>query len=983
MSSRSVPPRNVSRSRAQLLARCISGALTLAGSAAGAQSASDNATVGDESAALEEVTVTGSRIARRDFVANSPITTASREFIDASGAVTLEAALDKLPQFGLGSTATAAAFSGTGLATLNMRGLGPYRNLVLVDGRRAQPSTILGVVDLNTIPRALIEDIEIISGGASAVYGSDAVSGVVNIKLKERFTGLQIDPQITAYEHGGGQTTDVAVTLGSNFAEDRGNALLSLSYTDREEVGFTEREFFRRHQGGTDFRLPTGVYRPALNLPAQAALDAVFGSYGAAAGRVPRNSMLGFNDDGTLFSASNGPYNYRGSDTLLYNTGRQLNNLNQFSILQVPLERYTAFARGTYELVPAVESYAQVSYSRHDTTTIAEAGNNALTVPVTNPFIPQDLRAILASRADPGAPFTLDKRYQEAGPRVFNREFDAYQLIGGLRGEAAFLDGTWDVYASRGSTRFLESNPGSVLISSLNALINAPDGGASLCDGGYNPFGVQPLSAACRDYLVSTPLSKTTLDQDIIEGTLQGRLADLPAGELRFAVGAGYRKNSYRFQPDSELARGNVVGVFRTEPSSGSTSVRELYAELLVPVLSGAAFADELEVDLAYRYSDHDTAGGVDTYKADLNWRIVTSFGLRGGYQRAVRAPSVGELYVAPNVAIPGIGNVASGGGDPCHFQSQARSGADAAAVRALCVAQGVPVGLIDSFDNLQNEVLATNVGNVRLQPEVADTYTFGAVFNSPLDHPLARQLSVSIDYYDIQLDGAISSITAPQSIPKCFNRDGSNPTLAADNFFCGLITRDATTGVFVDVAQPTLNVGAYRTSGIDLQLNWTAGLDALGLGRVPGSLSVDAVVSRLDSFEIQTQQGGSYAQYAGTVGSPSASQPGSLPEWKALTTLTYRNDLFTVGARWRFIDAMRDASIATNPASTIPGVPSVSYVDLFGRCQLSEAFELHAGVNNVADEQPPVLRATPGTTEPNTYDVLGRAYYLGLTTRF
>jgi iron complex outermembrane recepter protein len=151
----------------------------------------------------------------------------------------------------------------------------------------------------------------------------------------------------------------------------------------------------------------------------------------------------------------------------------------------------------------------------------------------------------------------------------------------------------------------------------------------------------------------------------------------------------------------------------------------------------------------------------------------------------------------------------------------------------------------------------------------------------------------------------------------------------------------------------------------------------------VPGSLSVDAVVSRLDSFEIQAQQGGSYAQYAGTVGSSSASQPGSLPEWKALTTLTYRNDLFTVGARWRFINAMRDASIATNPASTIPGVPSVSYVDLFGRWQLSEAFELHAGVNNVADEQPPVLRATPGTTEPNTYDVLGRAYYLALTTRF
>jgi len=938
----------------------------------------------DVSSPIETVTVTGSRIARAQDVTPSPVVSVPQDLLSSTGAVTIETALNQLPQFGLGGNQAVAGFSGTGLATLNLRGLGNYRNLVLVDGRRPQPSTILQVIDINTIPKALIQDIEIISGGASAVYGSDAISGVVNLKLNPRFEGVQLDTQYNLTEEGDGATQDVSLTVGGNFADDRGNAVVSVSYTDREAVDFQSRDFFRRAQGGTDFRLPTGIYSPGQNQPTLAALDSVFAQYGVAAGAVPRNSRIGFNQDQTLFSASNGPDNYRGPSSLLYNNGSQLNNLNQFSIIQVPLERYTLFGKGTYDLSPAVSTYLQFNFSKHETTTIAEAGNNAISVPVTNPFISDDLAALLASRTQPNAPFTLDKRYQgEAGPRVFNRDFDVYQLLAGLQGDVDFLEGSWDVYASRGRTTLLERNPGSVLISSLNTLVNAPDGGASLCEGGYNPFGVSTLSASCQSFLVATPKSETVIDQDVVEATFQGRLFTWAPGDVRFAVGSGYRRSEYGFEPDRELAIGNVVGVFRTEASIGSTEVYEVYAEVLAPILADKPFAKSLQLGLAYRFSDYDTAGGVDAYKADLNWALNDVFNIRGGYQRAVRAASVGELYVAPNVAIPGIGQVASGGGDPCDFRSQARAGTDSAGVRSICLEQGVPLGLYDTFDNLQQEVLATNVGNPALNPESADTYTFGVLLRSISDSPWLRDLSVSVDYYDIRLQGAISTITAPQSIPKCFNRDGSNPTLDPENFFCQQITRNPVTGVFLDVNQPTLNIGAYETAGVDLALNWNVGLDALGVDAESATLGLRSYVTYLDSFRVQTTINGAFAEYGGTVGSPTASAPGSLPEWKAVTDLHLDTRQLGAGVRWRFVDSMLDSSLATNPASTSPGVGAYHLFDLFGHWDINESVRLQGGVNNVEDREPPIVRGVPGNTETSTYDIYGRSYYLALSARF
>ncbi|MBD9481076.1 TonB-dependent receptor [Pseudoxanthomonas sp. PXM02] len=915
---------------------------------------------------LDAVSVTGSRIAALDYESSSPLTTVSAEDIQATGTSTLEESLNQLPQLGLGANKTNAGWGGTGQSTLNLRGLGAQRNLVLLDGRRLQPSTTDNVVDINGIPSALIEGVEIISGGASAVYGSDAIAGVVNVRLKDDFEGVRLDSQVSQYAEGDGTTHDLSLTFGGNFADGRGNAVLSFSWTDRDGVDYMAREFFRKSPGGTDFRIQTGTYEFGANLPGQAAVDQVFAQYGAAPGRVPvtTTTYLGFNDDGTLFLANKGPFNWRGSDTLLFNTGTQLNNLNQDSLIQVPLERHTAFGRATFQLTDDVQAYGQFSWSNLQSYVAAEAGNAGISVPVTNPFIPDDLRSILASRTNPNANFTVHKRFGEAGPRTFERDFDTWQFVVGTKGRLEALNGTWDVYASKGRTDVSEISNGAVVTQALNTLINAADGGISLCAGGYNPFGLTTLSDACRDYLVATTHSRTVFEQEVLEANLQGGLFDLPAGEVRFATGLGWRRNRYEFQPDRLLQQGGVIGLPAKGASGGSTSVKELYVEALVPLLYGKPFAHALDVGLAYRYSDYDLSGGTDTYKFDFTWALIDSLRLRGSYQRAVRAPSVGELYVAAQTESNSYGLVANGQGDQCQAGSPLRSGANAAAVEALCLAQGVPSALLPGYIDTQRESLATIAGNTGLTPETADTYTVGVVWS-----PDGSGFSVAADWFDIKVTDVIGTLTSSQVLASCFNQDGANPGYAVDNFYCQQIQRNATTGRIDNIFKPTYNMGSLRTQGVDVQLDWSRQWEGVA------SLRASSVLSWVDRYDVQTLKGGTVYDYVGTVG--------YVPEWKAVSQLRYGQGTFGAGLRWRYLGAQQHSSKVTNPASTTPGVDAYHYFDAFGDWALNDTITLRAGINNLLDKEPPQVGGTPGATHASTYDIFGRQYFVGLTAKF
>lgn len=951
-------------------------ATSLQAAPAFAQEGEDIAPSHEAAESGEAIVITGSRIARRDFVADTPIVTVGIDRIVATGEPTLERVLSQLPQFGLGENSTRTGFGTTGQATLNLRSLGAERNLVLLDGRRLQPSNIQQVVDLNTIPLPLLESVEIITGGASSTYGSDAIAGVVNFRTRRDFEGLQFDASYNLTGQGDGGVLDVSGTVGGNFADERGNAVLSIGYTDRNRVPYKNREFFRENLGGTDLRIPIGAYAPGGNAPTQAAIDALFATYGIAAGSVARSSALALNTDGSLFSASNGVFNYRGGWTGLLNTGRQINNLNQFLVIQAPLERITAFGRVTYDLTDDVTVYAQAQYADYETRIYVEPGNTSISIPITNPFIPDNLRALLASRADPTANLVLEKRFIEAGPRITDRSLQTYQFVGGLRGPLEAIDGTWDVYASHGRTRIDEASPGSVLVSSLNSLINAPDGGASICAGGFNPFGINPLSQACFDYLVAAPTRGTELTQTVAEATVQGRLFRPFDEDVRFAAGGSFRRNGYETTPDRILSAGDVVGVQFTRPSQGTTEVWEAYGELLVPILKDRPFAESLELNLGYRYSRYNISGGASTYKVEGHYSPVRGLRLRGGYARAVRAPSVGELFVAPSGSVPSIGQPSQGQGDPCAIANPARTGPNAAGVRALCLAQGVPANVIDSFVNLQNDAPATLVGNPNLDPETADTYTLGVTFSPPTGNPIFSGLSLSVDYYNIKVAGAIGVYSALQSVTSCFNIDGSNPNLDPANEFCANIARDPNTGRISQIRQPTRNLGAFRTSGIDVALRW-----AVPIG--PGRATLDSNVTWLDSFEVQAIPGGPFLEYAGSVGGTATFQPGSLPEWKAVTQLAYSVGGIELGGRWRFLDSMRAVQRVVNPAATTPGVPSYNLFDVFASVRVSQDFTFRFGINNVADRRPPVTGGIPGTTEASTYDVLGRTFYVSTRVNF
>jgi iron complex outermembrane receptor protein len=942
-----------------------------------------------------EIVVTGSRIARTDYTATSPVVTVGAEAIENSGAITLEDALNDLPQFQPSSSSvTGGTNTNTpGQATINLRGLGTNRALVLLDGRRLQPSNADGTIDVNTIPDILIQGVETITGGASTAYGSDAISGVVNFKLRHDLEGLRLDAMSGITSRGDGSSLKVSAALGGKFGEGRGRALLALTYSERGTILNGSRSFFD-DSPGIVFP-PQGTVAFGNNVPSQAAVDRVFARYGFPAGSVVRTEGLSFNNDGTLWN--NAPVtrpivNYRadppGLVSFVNNTA--LSDTDDGSFLSFPLKRYNAYGEVGYEVADGIEVYSNINFVNYTAIRRFGAPNlggmgTAATIPVTNPFIPSDLREILASRANPNAPFQLNKNFTETGLRGEKDTFTVYQIIAGLRGDL-FADWDYDVFGSVGRTEFGAFHRNVPQLSRIQTLFNAPDGGRSLCQGGFNPFGVFRLSASCQDYLIADTKNSTILTQKMAEANFEGPVFALPAGTVRLAVGAAYRKNSYEFLPDPLIATLDIVGFPRAVGAKGEVDVREGYAEVLIPVLRDISLIQELNIGLAYRYSDYSSVGGVSTYKADFDWSPFSAIRIRGGYQRAIRAPSLSELFSSPIGVNSQIGAPTSNGapaptGDPCDIRTIYRNGPNAAQVRALCVVQGVPEARVDSFTRGGgNSTSVLNQGNPNLNEETADTYSLGLVWRSPAPGPLLSGLSGSVDYYRIKLQDAVGLFTIGTYLPRCFNIDGSNPSYSNANQNCLNVRRDPVSGDLNQSLQPLFNLGSYLVSGIDVQVDWRAALSDVGLTGL-GQLRLNVVASYLDEFKIQNFVGGPVFDFADVVNNPALT--GSLPKWKAVTSLNYSQGIFDVGVRWRYIDGMRDTTRVTTPGSTTPGVPAYHYFDLNLRADVAESMTLRAGITNLFDKGPPIVGGQVGSTEPRTYDVIGRSFFVGVQARF
>lgn len=948
---------------------------------------------------IEHIIVTGTRITRSDYESASPIVTVLPELFEFVGSPTVEAALNQLPQLVPHGTSTSNNPGRAGQAHLNLRGLGPTATLVLLDGRRITPANGAGVVDANLIPPTLIEQVEIVSGGASAVYGSDAVAGVVNFRLRESFAGLEVGGRYGQTDRGDGEQWDVHVTAGTRFASGRGSVYGFAGRSERQLVTQGDRTFSRyalTYVGPGNGTLGPGnafiaggnviIEEGVAVLPTSGAnairrdtFDQLFASYGETS---PFQSAFGFNEDGTLFTLGNGTpgsvANFRGvRDPVLFN-GRSFGyNYAPPNALQLPLERTSAFGRLTFALTDSLRLYADGLYGDYSVSQqLAATPLAQVFMPRGNSHVPADLAFLLDSRPNPDAPFQWFKRLSEVGPRIVDSEYDVHQATIGLDGR---LSENWrfDAYAQYGENRRSDRTSGNVLRSRIEELAFAADAGFAVC-GGFDIFGLGSISPECAAYVTANAGDEVRLEQFIAEFSVEGALANLPAGELRTAFGALHKRDRFRYTADPLASRilpdgrpdlGGFGGA--RDDVRGNDYNTDLYVEALVPLLSDRPGVKLLEVGLGYRRSEYEQAGGGDAWKVELMYRPVDPLRIRGSFQNAIRAPSINELYT------PQLSNILDLGAarDPCEFTSTTRAGPDAAAAEALCIAQGVPADLLPTLRHPFNTAQGFVGGNPELKPEEAESWTVGFVWSPPRSDSRWGQMQASIDWYRIELERAIGSVSLPVMVALCFD-PRVNPDLSVDQPWCTFFARNADTGQIEDARVISRNLGVIETSGVDMQLDWS-------LPAGPGTLGVNWLVSWLDSFDRNAGANAPMEVLAGSAGASNNLLGGALPEWKSLLSLSYSRKGMTFGARQRYVAAMDDAF---DPAFRIP---SRTYIDLFGSYGfgpgLLDGLRLGFGVENLTDRSPPIFPDSTGATntDPQQYDVLGRRYFATLSYRF
>ncbi|ODT90225.1 MAG: hypothetical protein ABS86_04120 [Sphingobium sp. SCN 64-10] len=1034
--------------------------------------AQDNGAQADAADQEQAIVVTGSRIVRRDYEANSPIVTAGQELLQNSSTSAIETSLNKLPAFtpvqtpALGGDIQPTATSTPGAATVSLRNLGTNRNLVLVDGRRATPANALGVVDINTIPAAAIERVEIITGGASATYGADAVGGVVNFILKKNFEGLQFDGQIGVSQRGDGREYTLSGIMGTNFDDGRGNITIGFATNDRQSAKRIDRPWFRKTWKdprfvGTEFFPDFSGFQPYGGInPSAASMSALFGTTvdgeGNTVPAVRPGERLYFNNDGTAFtgffqSPAAGAYRFKGDLTGL-KWKRQgdgtLGQNFQDELLQLPLERYNMYARGNYEINDWVGMFAQGTFTRVQTRTIQQPSPSvngwSASIPVDGRAIPAELATILASRSD-GNPATtndatapwqltyyLDFMNREARTDVFT-----YNILAGFEGKILGTDWTWEIYGSQGESETNALITGTASLERFRAVISAPNWGAGFksqgnaafggfgastatCTSGLDPFNKsKPISADCIA-AISAPLSnRAVMQQTVFEGNAQGGLFDLPGGTVRAAVGASHRQNKYDFQNDTLTTQGSsfldqTIGIYPSGSSKGKITVNELYGELLIPVLRDMSFAKSLELSLGARTSDYNTTGSAFTWKAMADWAVTDWFRIRGGYNKAIRAPNVAELYLAPQQTF-----TAAGGGDVCRlnntlgWSANPAANSNAANVRAVCTIlmnqsiAGTAAKFYGDpqFYNALGPAFAfpTLVGNPNVKPESAKTWTLGAVISSPSSNEMFRRLRLSVDYYSIRVDDAIGPLTLDTAQRSCFDpvfnpAIANNPTAAAATAACQAIGRVAGDGALGNVQVTYLNNGRFRTRGIDLQLDW-----AFPVG--PGTFSLNTVFNYLITLKsaplpVSAGAAGKLVEYAGTLGpagsnaiSENGLNPGAF-RWKMFNTFGYSFGPASISLQWQHLPAAKSIAYTSTPTTPFVGAPAYDLFNLSGTFTITKNATLRWGIDNLFDKAPPLVEYNASTTglangigaspfNAYFYDLNGRRFYVGASFKF
>ena len=991
--------------------------------------------------------VTGSRIQRRDFEANSPILTIDDSLLKNSSTTAVETALTKLPQFhpvqtpAQGGDIQPTATDTPGGATVSLRGLGANRSLLLIDGRRATPGNASEVVDINTIPVLAIDRVETITGGASATYGADAVGGVVNFIMKKKFEGLQFDAQAGESQRGDAFEYQIGGIMGSNFADNRGNVMLAFSLNDRHEARHIDRPWFvaedkNPNTGGTNAGLAQNDieyfpdfsgYDPFTNLPSQAAVDSIF--HGGTA-QVPNSQRFYFNPDGSAFtgffqSSPNGSYAFKGDTTgtkWKLNSNGALTQSFQDALAVLPLNRDNIFSRGSYEINDWVSFVAQGMFSKVQTHTVQQPSPSvngwSVIVPHDDRPIPNDLETLLASRPKPGDTYQLVYYLNNVlGNRAARTDVYSYNMQGGFEGKIPGSDWTWELYTSKGESETNSLLTGVASLERFRAVVSAPNWGAGFsqqgnplfggfgastatCTSGLNPFDKsKPISQDCINAIASPLKTRSTLKQDIWEFNAQGKLFTLPAGDLRAAIGLSHREDMYEYLNDTLTTQGTsfqdqAIGIYPSGNSAGQIRVKEAYGEALVPVLKDLPFVQKLELELGARYSDYDTTGNSVTWKALMDWKPLSFVRIRGGYNKAERSPNIAELYLAPQQTF-----VFNASGDLCSLANPSKysanpKNANGANVLALCKAlmEKAAPGTSTHFygdPTYYNTVggtfaFPTLQGNPNVSPEEAHTWTIGAVIDSPWDADLVRSLRMTVDFYHINVSKALGPQSVDVAQRQCFD-PAFNPTFSASSQYCAGIGRVANDGALGNIITTYYNNGRFQTEGLDTQIDW-----AFDLG--PGRVSVNALFTYLFSLQSAELSADQLVEYAGSLGpQQNGLDPGAF-KWKMFNTFGYAVGPWAGALQWQHLPSIHSNEYPTQPATPFSGAKAYDLVNLSASYSIGKSIVIRGGVDNLFDKWPPITEvdASPppgllagGAYNEYLYDMNGRRFYLGATVNF
>ncbi len=1008
------------------------------------------------------IVVTGSRIQRQDFQSNSPIVTVGEQLLQNSSTSSVEVNLNKLPQFTpekvptQGGDIQATPTNTPGSATISLRGIGSNRNLVLLDGRRATPGNASMAVDINTIPSAAIERVEIISGGASSTYGADAVGGVVNFILKKNFQGLELDAQVGITQEGDGFEYQLSGIMGTDFDDGRGNISLAMSTAKREPSLRRDRDYFRELWANPDvngnyfFPIYSGITQTGANAEYQALLNSMFPN------RTPGTNVSA---TGTLYFLGNTPFTFGNSAAGLSGVSNfpaelvdgqltvrsSLGGLSQNfqdDFINLPLTRYNFYLRGNYEINDWMSVIAQGYFNKSQTATVQQPGPivggwNVVVPRYANDsqWLPSNLVALLNARTDPTAPWSPTGYVPGLGNReVFTDQF-TYNMLVGLEGRIPGVDWNWDVIVQRGESVTNSLTTGTASLERLRTVMSAPFFGAGFsrtgnptgggfgansakCTSGLNPFDPNlVVSQDCLD-AISAPLKETgTMVQSVWEANLEGKVIDLPAGEVRTAVGATYRENEYTFLEDNIKERNStfndqVLGIYPARSIDESINSKEVYGEISIPLIHDTPAIQLLELVGGARYSDSSRTGGSWTWKAEANWEVTDWLRFRGGYNKAERAPNIGELHsLTQNFGLLTGGDACSTGNPFSYSANPANP--NGAAVRALCVQlmdktriPGQPLNSVLFYGNglapgdpgyIAPSPGSTStstapgfafpyfVGNPNLSAESAKTITVGAVISSPFGGVLSN-MRLAIDYYNIKVDDAIG-LQSGQTLQQLCLDAAFNPTFDPNTFFCNNFARGTGGGIGA-VQLAYTNTGAFKTQGIDAQFDWS-----MDVG--PGRLSLNAIVNYLISLKsspfwsgIPEESRTPFREYAGTFLAPDSglSANGAF-RWKTFTTISYGWDAFQVGLQWQHLPAI-------DSGTTNTGYGAYDLFNLNTSYGVTEDVTLRFGVDNLFDKAPLFGNSNPladpaffqlpgGNLNVNNYDALGRRFFLGANLRF